>query len=131
MIKREIPDEIFEPIIERFIEVGLIDDLAFAQTLVSTRRAIKKVSRSAIRRELATKGVDNEIIEQVLAPLDAEAELLLATELASKKLRTMGGLPAETIRRRMVGFLGRKGFASQVVFAAIKAAEAEAVKLDS
>ena len=131
MVKREIPEEIFEPIIERFIEVGLIDDLAFAETLVAARRGIKKVSRSAVRRELATKGVAAEIIERVLEPIDAGAELQTATELAIKRLRQLSGLPPETVRRRLVGFLSRKGYASAVVFTAIKAAESEALKLDS
>ncbi|MEY4000319.1 MAG: hypothetical protein RLZZ626_674 [Actinomycetota bacterium] len=131
MVKREIPEEVFEPIIQRFIEVGLIDDLAFAETLVAARRSIKKVSRSAIRRELAQKGVAAEIIERVLEPIDAEAEMQAATELAIKRLRQLGGLPPEVVRRRLVGFLSRKGYASGVVFASIKVAEAEALKLDS
>ena len=126
--KREIPVEIAEAVLERFTEAGLIDDRRFAETLVATRRSTRGLSRSALARELNTKGVSPEIIEDVLSELTAEEDLAIATKLATKRIRSLMTQPRETRNRRVLGFLQRKGYSAGTAFAAIRAAETEAVK---
>ena len=126
--KREIPLEIAQLVLDRFVEAGLIDDRKFAETFVSSRRATRGLSRSALARELVTKGVAPEIIDEVLSELDSENELELATQLARRRIRSMLSLPKETRTRRLVGFLQRKGYSASVAFTAIRTAETEAVK---
>ena len=126
--RREIPTEIAEAVLERFTEAGLIDDRRFAETLVATRRSARGLSRSALARELSTKGVSPEIIDEVLSELTAEEELATATKLAVKRIRGLMSHPRETRNRRLLGFLQRKGYSSSIAFAAIKTAENEAVK---
>lgn len=126
--RREIPSEIAEAVLERFTEAGLIDDRRFAETLVSSRRSGKGLSRSALSRELSTKGVSAEIIEDVLSDLTFEEDLATATKLAVKRIRGLMSLPRETRSRRLLGFLQRKGYSASISFAAIKTAESEAVK---
>lgn len=125
--KREIDESIADAVITRFTEVGLIDDLAFAQTLVSSRLKFKSLSSSAIRRELSQKGVAAEVIEEALRDLTSEIEAKQADELAVRRMRQMIHLSPEVRQRRLAGFLGRKGYPSSTVFAAIKKAE-QAVK---
>ena len=126
--KREIPSEIAEPILERFTEVGLIDDQAFAATLVSSRRAFRGLSKSAIRQELKTKGVAAQVIETALETVSAEDELRSAKELALKRFNQMAHLDKTTRDRRLAGFLQRKGYSSSVAFAAIRWAETQELK---
>lgn len=127
--KREIDRPIADAIIERFIEVGLIDDRAFAQTLVSSRSKFRGLSISAIRRELAQKGVDQQIIDEALVELTADSELAKAFELATRRIRQMSHLEPDVRQRRLAGYLGRKGYPSATVFAAVKNAE-QAIKLE-
>ena len=123
--RREIPDEIALPLLDRFEEAGLINDRACAQTIVASRRATKSVSKALLRRELAKKGVAPELIAEVLSELSDESERELAEELAIKRWRSMGELPTETKERRLAGFLMRKGYASSIVFAAIRKAKTQ------
>ena len=128
LVKREVPEEIFEPILDRFEEAGLIDDKQFAAVVVNSRRAHKGLSKSAIRRELGTKGVAAEVIDEALAEVTAEQELETARELAVKKLRAMAHLDKEVQDRRLFAYLGRKGYSGGVVHAAIRYAREQAVK---
>jgi regulatory protein len=124
LAKREVDSEIVERVINRFIEVGLIDDLLFAETLVSARRKFRGRSATVIRRELLQKGISKEICEQVLGSVTQEDELELACELATRKISQMAKLEPDVRRRRLAGFLARKGFASNIVSTALRQAEA-------
>lgn len=125
LIKREIPAEIIDKVIVRFTEAGLIDDRQVAQTIAHTRRATRGLSSSAIKRELAKKGVAAEIIEEVLGSFAAEDELVTAIAIASRRIKALARLEPEVRKRRLLGFLARKGYPGSVAFAAIKAAEAQ------
>ena len=126
--KHEIPAEIANLVITRFTEVELIDDAAFAQQVVDASRRTKGLARSMVKRKLADKGLDREIINQVASEISDEDELAVATEVAIKRLSQLSKLEPEVRTRRLVGFLQRRGFGSGVVFAAIREAEAHAVK---
>jgi regulatory protein len=126
--KHEIPAEIANLVITRFTEVELIDDAAFAQQVVDASRRTKGLARSMVKRKLADKGLDKEIINQVASEISDEDELAVATEVAIKRLSQLSKLDPEVRNRRLVGFLQRRGFGSGVVFAAIREAEAHAVK---
>lgn len=121
--KREIDAEIAEGVIQRFIEVGLIDDLSYAETVVNSRRKFKGLAKSAIRRELGQKGVSQEIAEQATANLTAEDDLVVATDLAIKRVARMAHLERDVRQRRLHSYLARKGYGSNTVIAAVKAAE--------
>ena len=125
LAKREIDPEIAESVIQRYIEVGLIDDHAVAQTIASSRRKYKGLSRTAIKRELGEKGISAEVIELSVADFDSESELAAATELAVKRIPRLANLDKEVRQRRLTGYLARKGYGSGHIIAAIKNAEAE------
>lgn len=121
--QREIPTEIAEKVIERFTEVGLIDDAAFAETIVNSRRNYKGLSKSAIKRELDEKGISQAMVEEALSGISPEDDFESAKQLASKRYRQMAHLDKEVRTRRLAGYLQRKGYSSGSVFPAIKFAE--------
>lgn len=123
--KREIPSEIAEAVLLRFTEVGLIDDFAYAETIVNSRRNFKGLAKSAIKRELNDKGVPAPLVEQAIESITAEDDLAAAMDLALKRSRQMRNLARDVRERRLAGYLGRKGYPSAVVFAAIRNAENE------
>jgi regulatory protein len=128
LLKREIPIEIAKPLIERFTEVELINDQVYAQDLADASRRTKGLARSMVKRKLETKGLDRELINQVASEISDEDELAVATELAIKRLGQLSHLQPEVRKRRLVGFLQRRGFGSSAVFSAIREAESHAVK---
>jgi regulatory protein len=128
LLKNEIPAEIAKPLIDRFTEVELINDQVYAQDIADASRRTKGLARSMVKRKLETKGLDKELIDQVASEISDEDELAVATELAIKRLGQLSRLQPEVRKRRLVGFLQRRGFGSSAVFAAIREAESDAVK---
>ena len=126
--KREIPEEIALPLLDRFEETGLINDHAFAETVVSSRRNFRGLSKSAIRRELSQKGVSADIIANATEVITEEDELATARKLAVTRIKSMTRLEQEARTRRLFGYLQRKGYSGRVIFEAIRFAESGAVK---
>jgi regulatory protein len=117
-----VPDDVAERVLDRFTEVGLIDDAAFAEVWVRTRHAGRGLSRSALRRELRAKGVDDEIVADAVETIDDDAEAAAAQALVARRLPGMRGLPAEVRMRRLVGQLARKGYSSGLAMRVVREA---------
>jgi regulatory protein len=123
--RREIPEEIIEAVLERFEEVGLIDDAAFAGAWVESRHHGRGLARRALARELRTKGVDTAVIEEAVSRLDPDQEEETARALVARKLHATRGLDRDRRIRRLAGMLARRGYseglAVRVVREALKA----------
>lgn len=114
LAKREIPSEVVEPLLARFVEAQLIDDSLYARSFVSARLAAGGKSISMLRRELKQKGISDDRIQDALADLDAEQEFEIALKLAKARSARMGSLEPEKRRRRLLGVLMRRGFSGSV-----------------
>ncbi len=121
--RRGIGPEVADEILERFEEIGLIDDAHFAEVLTRTRFAEKGASRRAILSELQRKGVARDLAERALEQIDPEDELEAAVTLAMKKLRSTSGNP-DTLTRRTYAALARKGFDPEQCSQALREAQA-------
>ncbi|MEL4357457.1 MULTISPECIES: regulatory protein RecX [unclassified Luteococcus] len=112
---KDVSDDVRAELLDRFEEVGLVNDQNFAEQWTRARRSSRKLSKAAVRRELQRKGVEREVIEEALEPIDHDSEVALATELARKKLRSVQGLDRQVAYRRIAGALARKGYGPGVV----------------
>jgi regulatory protein len=110
MRRREIPEEVAEGILERFEDVGLIDDAAFANAWVESRHRGRGLARRALAQELRTRGVDAEVIGRAVEQLDSDQEEETARALVDRKLRATRGLERDRRIRRLAGMLARKGY---------------------
>ncbi len=109
-----------ERVLDQFVEAGLVDDRAYAEFLVSSRRRTKASAKAALRQELRRKGVAEEIVESATVGITAAAERVLAEELVAKKLATMAGLDPATQARRLAGMLTRRGYDGATAYAVIR-----------
>ncbi|MDO5535394.1 MAG: regulatory protein RecX [Propionibacteriaceae bacterium] len=109
MAKKAVPEAIIESVLDRFEEVGLVDDAQFAGLWVEGQQRRMRSTR-ALKQELRLKGVDAEVIDEALAQTDDEADYRAALALAQKKVRTMGSLEPHVRYRRLAGALARRGF---------------------
>lgn len=119
---KNVPEEIAVRLLDRFEEVGLIDDAAFARTWISIRGAegSKGLATRALAQELRRKGVADEVVKEALAEVDSDAETEAARLLVQRKLRSLSRVDDATATRRLVGMLGRKGYPPGVAFAVVK-----------
>lgn len=116
--------ELIESLLDKFEAAKLIDDAEYAQTFVAQKSRTKKLSRAALRRELAERGVRGEEAENALAQRTDEQEREDAAELVRKKLRPGMDLSDRTkkdrVTRRLLGMLARRGYSSSVSMSVIR-----------
>ena len=124
LMKREIPDEIAQLVLDRFTEAQLIDDAVFAAAYVRTRLENGR-SVSAIRGELRRKGVAQDIIEPQLQDVDSAREQEIANKLAANRFGRMQNLDADVRKRRLLGFLQRRGFSQSIAYRAMSNASSQ------
>jgi regulatory protein len=110
LAKKGVPDDIAERLLDRFEEVGLVDDAAFAASWVESRRAGRGLARRALAQELRRKGIADEVAREALDEIDPGEELEAARALVRRKLRTAARLDRNTAVRRLSGMLARKGY---------------------
>lgn len=116
--------ELIEPLLDKFEAAKLIDDAEYAETFVRQKSRTKKLSRAALRRELAERGVRGEEAENALAQRTDEQEREDAAELVRKKLRPGMGLSdraeKDKVTRRLLGMLARRGYSSSISMSVIR-----------
>ena len=116
--------ELIEPLLDKFEGAKLIDDAEYAQSFVAQKSRTKKLSRAALRRELAERGVRGEEAENALAQRTDEQEREDAAELVRKKLRPGMDLSdraeKDRVTRRLLGMLARRGYSSSVSMSVIR-----------
>jgi regulatory protein len=91
---------------------GLIDDKAFAIAWVESRK--KKKGLKVIKIELFQKGIDREIIEEVLENQQG-GEDTAARAALEKKINSWKSLPKQDQKRKAIDFLLRRGFEYSLV----------------
>ena len=123
LAKRAVPPEAAQEALDRFSELGYIDDEAFARSWVESRQRSRGLSASALRRELRDKGIEAELADEVIAQTVTDhGEREAASRLVDKKLRSMRGLDRDTATRRLVGMLGRKGYGPGLSYSVVREA---------
>jgi regulatory protein len=119
LLSREFDEHIVEAELDRLEGVGLLDDAALAATFVRTQHERKGLGRGAIIAELRRRHIDQAHIDSALEQIDDDDEQSRATELAVKRAEQLSSYDLETAKRRLHGFLSRKGYNSSVVRSAI------------
>ncbi|MGW4497395.1 regulatory protein RecX [Micromonospora sp. NPDC004336] len=119
LARRGISEEVSAEVLDRYDEVGIIDDAAFARAWVSSRHTGRGLARRALANELRQRGVDGEVASEALGELDEETEAETARALVERKLRTARGEP-DAVFRRLVAMLARKGYPPGVAIRAVK-----------
>jgi regulatory protein len=122
LASKQVPDEIAARLLDRFEEVGLIDDGAFARLWVDQRQSAdgKGLARRALAQELRRKGIDDETAREALDEIDPAAEEASARALVRRKLRSLSRFDDTTATRRLVGMLARKGYSSGLAFSVVR-----------
>lgn len=112
LLKRDFLPEAVDELIAKLQRSRLLDDEEFAHRYVRAHRERRKLSRTALKRELTKKGLSADIVSGAVEDVDGEEDL--ARQVAEKKAASSRGLDDEVRERRILGMLARRGFASSV-----------------
>lgn len=118
---RGVPDDAADAVLTRFAEVGLIDDVAFAQGLTGAVQRERGLARRAVAHKLRQRGVPDEVVNETLADIDPAGERARAETLVARRRRSLATLPPEVQTRRLVGLLARKGYPSGLAYEVVRA----------
>ena len=118
--KYKIHESLFMELFNRLKRLDLIDDQKFARWWVEQRMSFRPKSKRILNNELRIKGLNKNIIEDVLSEIEID-EIKIAKKLLEKKKYKWEKLPILEARKKMGDFLARKGFAWDKVKKAIDA----------
>ncbi len=105
--------------LDRLQAAGLIDDEAYARNWIRAHAPEGAMGRRRLAAELARRGVPRETADRVLADEAPPDEGRAAETVAARQAVRYRGLPREAARRRLAGFLSRRGFVPEEVFRAV------------
>ena len=105
-------DDVVNQVIIELRERKLIDDVSFAQYWKDNRLSFSPRSRRLIKLELRQKGIATETANEVTGDLNDEFS---AYEAGLKKARVLTTLDYSEFRRRLSGYLRRRGFNYEVI----------------
>jgi regulatory protein len=122
---KNVPSDVATRLLDRFEEVGLVDDEAFARAWIAGRGSAdsgggKGLARRALAQELRRKGIDDEVARGALDEIEPADEESAARSLVRKRLRTLSRVDDTTATRRLVGMLARKGYPPGLAFAVVR-----------
>jgi regulatory protein len=120
LAQRNVPADVASRLLDRFEEVGLVDDAAFARDWVAERQQGRGLARRALAQELRRKGIDDDVARDALGEVEEDDEVEAARMLVRRKLRSVGGLEPDKAVRRLVGMLARKGHSSSVAYRVVR-----------
>ena len=104
-----------ETSIAELIRSGHIRDRKYAENWIVRRQKSNPRGKTLLKRELVDKGIDRETAERVIATVETEDETKVALEIAQKRVKQYKRLPTHVAKRRLHGFLARRGFGSDIV----------------
>ena len=103
---------VIERVLAELRRMGLADDEEFARFWKENRESFNPRGQRLLASELRSKGVDAEIISEVIAGIDEE---LSAYQAGRKRAKNLSGLEYYDFRKNLGGFLQRRGFGYAVV----------------
>jgi regulatory protein len=120
--RKDYDDATIEETLGRLSRVGLMDDREFARYWVNNRFQFNPRGLLGLRHELRQKGVEETIIDEALVNYDEEEA---ANRAAAKAVRRLRHLDPATFRRKLNGYLRRRGFSYALIKPTVEQATAE------
>ena len=118
LVRKGFVSPVAQAVVERLSEIGLLDDMRYAQRLAEIQSA-KPVGAYAMRRKLQAKRFDAEAIDAAMEQFD-EAQQAQACRLAAAKLwRKYAQLPSREGRAKLSQALARRGFGWDAIASAV------------
>ncbi len=125
LARKLVPEDSAARVLDRFAEIGLIDDESLARAFTSSRHAEQGLARRAIAIKLKQRGVDDDVIATAVASVDSDDEVLAAQRLVAKRLPAVAKFDRTVQTRRLVGLLGRKGYPPGLAYRVVREAMAD------
>ena len=113
-VRRRVGRDFEQPVVERVLaslkRYGYLDDAEYARQWRRSRDKRKPRGAFLLRRELRTKGVADDLIDDALDGLDETSNAYRAGQRRAERWLSDGSMPYTTFQRKMRDYLSRRGF---------------------
>src|SRR3984893_14251879 len=118
--RKETPPYIIDAALERLDRLDFVNDRAFVEFWVENRDKFNPRGARALKNELRMKGVERDIVDELV---DKDQDEELALRAARKKATSLAhqpGIDYSTFRNKLGAFLQRRGFGYEVMTHTVK-----------
>ena len=121
LLRKQTPPQIVEAALARLDRLDFVNDRAFAGFWIENREQFSPRSSRALKNELRMKGVDREVVDELVDEEQDEQRALLAGRKKAMSLMHLPNMDYATFRTRLGSFLLRRGFGYEVAGRTVKA----------
>lgn len=115
------PQKIISEVLAEFKKNGLVDDKKFSKLWINSRMASKPKGEILLREELRQKGVEDNVIKEAIEDTNKDkGEYEVVKELADARMAALRDLDKKTAKRRLFGYLKRRGFSFETIMRVLK-----------
>ncbi|MBZ0159389.1 regulatory protein RecX [Candidatus Methylomirabilis sp.] len=102
--------------LDRLKEEGYLNDRRFAAAWTTGRLRTKPMGPHRLSRELDAKGIEEQLVREILGEVYEEGEEPIARRAIASKLSVPGRLPAPSRTLPVARFLQRRGFSNDIIW---------------
>ncbi|MFL5653716.1 MAG: regulatory protein RecX [Ktedonobacteraceae bacterium] len=119
--RKETPPAIIDAALARLEQLDLVNDHTFASFWVESREQFSPRGARALKNELRMKGVEREVVEELIDDEKDEERAMLAGRKKALSLVRIPTMDFATFRTRLGSFLQRRGFGYEVSTRTVRA----------
>jgi regulatory protein len=119
--RKETPPEIIDAALARLDRLDFVNDHSFAEFWIGTREQFSPRGARALKNELRMKGVDREVVNELVDDEQDGERALRAGHKKAMSLVNVPGMDYATFRNRLGSFLQRRGFGYEVTTRTVRA----------
>ena len=113
LIRKNFVEDTINSVLKKLIDLKFLNDEEFARQWIESRQKHKGKSKFVLKQELRMKGIDSGMIDHTLK--EAQDDFETARGLLEKKKKLFEKLSKEEFKKKMAGFLQRKGFSFEII----------------
>ena len=119
--RKETSPELIEAVLARLDSLDLVNDRSFASFWLENREQFSPRGAQALRNELRMKGIERDVVDELIDEEKDEERALLAGRKKALSLIRLPDMDYATFRTRLGSFLQRRGFGYEVATRTVRA----------
>ncbi|HVZ12251.1 MAG TPA: regulatory protein RecX [Patescibacteria group bacterium] len=113
LIRKHFIDDTINPTLKKLTDLKFLNDEEFGRAWIESRQKYKGKSKLVLKQELKIKGISDQSIQTALT--DAADDYEVAKQLFERKKKVYARYTGEEFKKKMGGFLQRRGFSYSII----------------
>lgn len=119
LMRKNYSSEIVEKVLSLLQSQGFLNDEKFARLFANARVYTRPAGKRQLEFDLKKKGLSKPLVDETIRNLQDYDEKKIVRDLVTIRFQKMTGVSKEKKKSRIYGFLKRRGFDDDVIFATL------------